>query len=76
MSSIEAAAKYCTISKTATTPQTSKLGHELTNTQSKVGKVKRHANGRDVLHLTYWDFIRILENEHNVKYRTLSAFQE
>lgn len=76
VSSIEAAAKYCTLSKTATTPQTSKLGHELTNTQSKVGKVKRHANGRDVLHLTYWDFIRILETEHNVTYRTLSAIRK
>lgn len=73
VSSIQAAAKYCTLSKTATTPQTSKLGHEMTNTQSKIGKFKVHGNGRKVLHLTYWDFIRILEAENNVLYRTLSA---
>ena len=64
------------IEQTATTPQTSKLGHEMTNTQSKIGKFKVHGNGRKVLHLTYWDFIRILEAENNVLYRTLSAFQE
>ena len=71
-STVEAAARYCTAYKTATTPQTSRLGHELTDTQSKVGKVKRHANGRDVLHLTYWDFVRILAMPTDLMERTLS----
>lgn len=73
-STVQAAARYCTSFKTATTPQTSRLGHELTDTQSKVGKVKRHANGRDVLHLTYWDFVRILSMPVDSAERTLSDF--
>lgn len=72
-STMQAAARYCTSFKTATTPLTSKLGHELTDTQSKVGKVKRHANGKDVLHLTYWDFVRILSMPTDLRERTLSA---
>lgn len=72
VSSIQAAAKYCTLSKTAVTPQTSKLGHELTNSQSKIGKIKVHGNGQKVLHLTYWDFIRILSDKSEQSERTLS----
>ncbi|MGO4973338.1 protein rep [Bifidobacterium boum] len=73
-STLEAASRYCTSFKTATTPMTSKLGHELTDTQSKVGKVKRHANGRDVRHFTYWDFVRILSMPSDLAERTLSDF--
>ena len=72
VSSIQAAAKYCTLSKTAVTPQTSKLGHELTNSQSKIGKIKVHGNGQKVLHLTYWDFIRILSDKSEQSEHTLS----
>lgn len=73
-STIQAAARYCTSFKSATTPLTSRLGHELTDTQAKVGKVKRHANGKDVLHLTYWDFVRILSDPNELTLRTLSDF--
>ena len=75
VSSMQAAARYCTIKKTAVTPQTSKLGHEMTDTQAKIGKVKVHGNGKQVLHLSFWDFVRILTDEHNVFDRTLSAIQ-
>ena len=71
-STVHAAARYCTSFKTAATPLTWKLGHELTDTQVKVGKVKRHANGKDVLHLTYWDFVRILADPTESIQRTLS----
>ncbi len=71
-STMQAAARYCTSFKTATTPLTSKLGHELTDTQAKVGKIKRHANGKDVLHLTYWDFVRILADSTDLTIHTLS----
>lgn len=73
VSSIQAAAKYCTLSKTAVTPQTSKLGHELTNSQSKIGKIKVHGNGQKVLHLTYWVlsvFCQINLSSQNIHYRT------
>ncbi|WP_455677068.1 protein rep [Pseudoscardovia suis] len=73
---IAKASKYCTLTKVATTPKFSKLGHEITDTQSKIGKVKTHANGRKVLHLTYWDFIRILTDKRDISEHTLSAFME
>lgn len=75
VSSVEAAAKYCTLKKTAVTPQTSKLGHEVTDTQSKIGKVKVHGNGKEVLHLSFWDFLRILTDRQPEVERTLSAIR-
>lgn len=73
-STVQAASRYCTAFKTATTPMTYKLGHELTDTQSKIGKIKRHANGRDVRHFTYWDFVRILAMPLDLMQHTLSDF--
>lgn len=72
-SSAKAAARYCTIKKTAVSPQTDRLGHEITDTQSKIGKIKVHGNGKKVLHLTYWDMVRYLSAPTPQSERTLSA---
>lgn len=47
-----------------------RASQELTNTQSKIGKVKSH-NGKSVLHLNFWDFLSIL---HDLGYGT-SAYK-
>lgn len=71
-SSAKAAARYCTIKKTAVSPQTDRLGHEITDTQSKIGKIKVHGNGKKVLHLTFWDMVRYLSTPTPQSERVLS----
>lgn len=71
-SSAKAAARYCTIKKTAVSPQTDRLGHEITDTQSKIGKIKVHGNGKKVLHLTFWDMVRYLSTPTPQSERILS----
>lgn len=65
--------KYTTLRKTVAPSGRSavwRASQELTNTQSKIGKVKSH-NGKSVLHLNFWDFLSIL---HDLGYGT-SAYK-
>lgn len=52
---LDAAAAYLTQAKTANLRS---AAHELTNTQSKLGKVIEHNDGTRVLHLSYFDMLR------------------
>lgn len=66
---IQAYSKYVTVRKTVAPSGRSavwRASQELTNTQSKIGKVKDH-HGKRVLHLNFWDFLSIL---HELGYGT------
>lgn len=52
---LNAAARYCTASKTA---DLRSAAHELTDTQSKFGKIIEHNDGTINLHLNFWDMLR------------------
>ena len=59
---IDTYSRYCTTRKSVALPGRNAIwraAHEITDSQSKPGKVKMH-NGKPVLHTNYWDWLSIL----------------
>ena len=62
-SSIDKYSKYVTTRKSVALPGEdviSRMSADLTSTQTKIGKVKQHDDGRKVLHMNYWDMLEAL----------------
>lgn len=62
-SGIDKYAAYCTVRKSVALPGEdviSRMSHEIADSGTKVGKVKKHDDGRNVLHMNYWDMLEFL----------------
>ncbi|WP_276861016.1 thiamine-binding protein [Bifidobacterium merycicum] len=62
-SGIDKYAAYCTVRKSVAFPGEdviSRMSHEIADSGTKVGKVKKHDDGRKVLHMNYWDMLEFL----------------
>lgn len=62
-SGIDKYAAYCTVRKSVALPGEdviSRMSHEIADSGTKVGKVKKHDDGRKVLHMNYWDMLEFL----------------